>query len=273
MGGTKEDRRRDPAGGHLGTWRELSGDMERLLRLRTAPVAYRRLDREEDLDQLKDLYRLPHLSTFCQTLFMARIQGRTIGIAADGKLWDRCMRIHGLKAATEKSMREESSAMGMTWFANPDDAYAQQLDYPRVPQGGAIVVSPLAKERIEPEVVLVFGTPAQVMMLLCGLQKERYERYPFFFIGEGACADSLAQCYVNGKPAVAIPCYGERAIGQVADDELVVALPPTEVPKAISGMQKLARVGLRYPISFIGGHADIGPMMSRINAKASKSRA
>lgn len=256
----------------MGTWGELTGELERMLRLRTAPVAYRRLEKAEDLDRLKSVYRLPHLSTFCQTLFMARIQGRTVGITQTDKMWDRCTRIHGLKTATENSMREESAAMGTTWFATPDEAYAQQLDYPRVPAGGAIVVSPLAKERIEPEVVLIFGNPAQVMMLLCGLQKEKYERYPFFFIGEGACADSLAQCYVRGKPSVAIPCYGERAIGQVADDELVVALPPGEVEKAISGMQKLAGVGLRYPISFIGGQTDIGPMMSRVNAEPFKRR-
>lgn len=90
----------------MGTWGELAGEMERMLRLRTAPVAYRRLDRAEDLDQLKGLYRLPHLTTFCQSLFMARVQGRTIGIARDDKLWERCMRINGLKSATEKSMRE-----------------------------------------------------------------------------------------------------------------------------------------------------------------------
>jgi len=181
------------------------------------------------------------------------------------------MRIHGLKTATEQSMREESSVMGRTWFSSPDEAYAQQRDYPRISEGGAITVSPLAKEAIEPEVVLIFGNPAQVMMILCGLQKEKYERYSFSFIGEGACSDSLAQCYVRGKPSVGIPCYGERAIGQVADDELVVALPPAEVSKAISGMQRLAAVGLRYPISFMGGSMDIGPMISDVKTEACKS--
>jgi len=94
------------------------------------------------------------------------------------------------------------------------------------------------------------------MMILCGMQKEKYERFQFFFIGEGACADSLAQCYTSGKPALAIPCYGERAMGQVADDEIVIALPPGEMGRALSGMKKLAKIGFRYPIAFIGGLAD-----------------
>ena len=142
-----------------------------------------------------------------------------------------------------------------------EEALKQQRDYPRVPVAGAVVVAPLPKEKIEPEVILIFGNPAQMMMLMCGLQKEKYERFQFSFIGEGACADSLAECYVTGKPALAVPCYGERALGQVADDELLIALPPGEIERAVSGMQKLARVGFRYPVAFIGGQTDIGPML------------
>ena len=104
------------------------------------------------------------------------------------------------------------------------------------------------------------------MMIMCGLQKEKYERFNFSFIGEGGCADSLAQCYVSGKPALAIPCYGERALGQVADDEIVVALPPSEIEKSLSGLEKLAKVGLKYPVVYIGGVADVIPILSQLYA-------
>jgi uncharacterized protein (DUF169 family) len=101
------------------------------------------------------------------------------------------------------------------------------------------------------------------MMILCGLQKQKYERFQFFFIGEGACADSLAQCYITGKPSLAIPCYGERAMGQVPDDEIVIALPPGEMERASSGMKKLAKIGFKYPIAFIGGLADPAPVLAQ----------
>jgi uncharacterized protein (DUF169 family) len=254
----------------VGIWAERADEITRQLRLRTSPVAYRRLEKADDLDGINRVSRLSHLSTLCQALFMVRVQGRTIGITKTDKLWDRCMRIHGLKSATEESMREESAVMGKTWFGSTAEAYSQQLDCPRVPEGGAIVVSPLALERIDPQVVLLFGSPAQIMMALCGLQKEKYERFSFSFTGEGACADSLAACYLSRKPSVAIPCYGERAIGQVADDELVIAFPAEEVGRAVSGMRKLADGGLRYPIPFIGGSTDVGPMMSRVRTEASK---
>jgi uncharacterized protein (DUF169 family) len=127
-------------------------------------------------------------------------------------------------------------------------------------------LAPLNKAQFEPEVVLIFGNPAQVMMLMCGMQKEKYERFDFCFSGEGACADSLARCYMTGKPSLGIPCYGERAIGQVADDELVIAMPPNEIERAISGLKTLSTTatGLRYPIAFTGGAVDITPILRMV---------
>ena len=247
----------------MAVWAETSEDFKRLLRLRTEPVAFRRLEKAEDLDKIANVVRVKRGFTFCQVPFLVRVLGQTVGITKGDPIGDRCTRLHGLRPATEKSMQSEAAMLSSTWFASPEEALQQQRETPRVPVGEAIVAAPLGKEKFEPEVVLIYGNPAQIMMILCGLQKERYERFQFFFIGEGACADSLAQCYVSGKPAAAIPCYGERAMGQVADDEMVVALPSGELGRAISGMKKLAKVGFKYPIPLIGGLADPAPVLAQ----------
>ena len=247
----------------MARWAELSKELEDMLRLKTSPIAYRRLENAEDLDKIKNVFRVDRMFTYCQVPFMARVLGLTVGATREDRMLDRCMRLHGLKTPSEKSKQAEAAMLATTWMPSMEEGLKQQEDYPRIPAGGAIVIAPLAKEKFEPEVVSVYGNPAQVMMLMCGLQKEKYERFQFSFIGEGACADSLAQCYVTGKPALAIPCYGERAMGQVADDEIVIALPPGEIEGAISGMKKLAKVGFKYPIAFIGGTADVAPMLAQ----------
>jgi uncharacterized protein (DUF169 family) len=247
---------------------QLSNELEHILHLRTKVIGYKRVENAEELNRIEGVSKINHPFTFCQVPFMARVIGLTVGITRDHSMLGRCMRIFGLKAVTEKSMKAEADDLATTWFGSPEDGLCQQKDYPRIPPGGAIVVAPLAEEKFSPDVVLVYGNPAQIMMLMCGLQKEKYERFEFSFIGEGACADSLAQCYVSGKPAVAIPCYGERIFGQVADDEIVIALPPTYMERAISGLKKLASIGLKYPIRFIGGEADITPVLTGLYPKA-----
>lgn len=242
-------------------YEEICKELNELLRLKTDPVAYKRLEKESDLAKIKDMVRLAKPATFCQVIFMARVLRLTVGITQTDMVGDRCMRIHGTQPTTEESMRAEAQMLSTTWFKNPEEAYQQQIDTYRIPHGQSVVVAPLTKAGFEPEVVLIFGNPAQIMTLMCGMQKEKYERFDFSFTGEGACADSLARCYVTGKPSLAIPCYGERGFGQVADDEIVIAMPPIELDRAISGMKRLAKIafGFRYPIVSIGGTADVEP--------------
>ena len=257
----------------MADWAELSKKLEDVMRLKTRPVAYKRFEKAEELDEIDGIFRPFQSFTYCQIPFMVRAMGVTMGISRgdlerleeSGPQWfDRCMRLHGLRDADEESMKREAAALSTTWFGSPDDAMVQQHDYPRIPAGEAIIVGPLDEARFEPDVVSIYANPAQIMMILCGLQKDKYERFDFSFIGEGACADSLARCYVTGKPALAIPCYGERALGQVADDEIVLALPPAEIERSLGGLKKLADVGLKYPVQYIGGMADVGPILSRL---------
>jgi uncharacterized protein (DUF169 family) len=245
-------------------WAEVSDELVKRLRLKTDPLAFRRFEKTEDLEAIKNVFHIPTQSTFCQAVHRARVQGLTVGIVKGDKVGDRCLRLFGVKPASEKSMEAEATMLSTTWFKNPEEAMQQQRETPRVPVAEAVALAPLAKEKFEPEVILLYGNPAQIMMLLCGLQKEKYERFQFFFIGEGACVDSLAECYRTNKPQVSIPCYGERAMGQVADDEMALALPPAEIPRAFSGMAKLAKVGFKYPINFIGSQADLEPILSRV---------
>ena len=238
--------------------------LQDILRLETKIIAYRRLEQAGDLHKIRNVSRIDHFFTFCQVPFMVRVGGLTVGVTKDDPMLPRCMRICGLKERTEKSMHREATDLATTWFCSYEDALRQQAEYPSIPAGEAIVLSPLANAKFEPEVILVYGNTAQIMMLTCGLQKERYERFWFSFIGEGACSDSLGQCYVTGKPALSMPCAGERYFGQVSDDEMIIALPPSELERAVSGLRKLRRKGLQYPINSAGAYLNPLPALTQL---------
>ena len=66
-------------------------------------------------------------------------------------------------------------------------------------------------------------------------------------VGESACADSWGRALKLRQPALSIPCFAERRYGGVLDEEMLMALPPEFLPKAIAGMEALANNGFRYP--------------------------
>lgn len=248
-------------------WKEASNDLKERMSLRTEPIAYRKFEKVGQLDEIEGLTRWKQGSVFCQMPFLARVQELTVGITREDKMGDRCKGIHGLLPRDENDMQQEAKMLSTTWMPSPEEGMKQQHDYPRIPPGEAIALSPLAKEKYEPEVILVYGNPAQLMMIMCGMQKIKYERYEFFFIGEGACVDSLGQCYKTRKPSLAIPCYGERAMGQVMDDEIVLALTPDYFNQALEGLEILRKIGFKYPIGNIGGVTDPGPVLATVYRK------
>jgi uncharacterized protein (DUF169 family) len=244
-------------------WAGLSQDMECLLRLKAKPVAYKRLEKLDELDKIPGVMRLDRRASFCQLPAMVRIIGLTVA-ATRKNFGERCARINGLAPTTEKEVTWEANAFATSWFANVEEARKQMAAYPLVPPGEAIVVAPLGSVKFAPDVILIYANPAQMMLLMNALQFKDYERFQFFFIGEGACADGLAQCYTTGKPALAIPCMGERAFGTVTEDEMVMALPPRMMAKAVQGLQALRERRIGYPIMYLGPLCDPSVVLTQI---------
>jgi uncharacterized protein (DUF169 family) len=141
--------------------------------------------------------------------------------------------------------------MHNVWFGALEDSAAHQAAMDCAPHGEyeALVVSPIAAGRIDrPEVCLVYGTPAQMILFINGLQWRGYKKYSFTCVGESACADSWGNALQSGEPSVSIPCYAERKFGGVQDDEMLIALAPSYLPKLVEGLAALSKNGLRYPI-------------------------
>jgi uncharacterized protein (DUF169 family) len=147
------------------------------------------------------------------------------------------------------------------WFKTVEDAAAHQRAMDVVPYGRyrAMAVSPLVSGRLDPpDVCLIYGTPGQMIFFINGLQWTGYRKLAMTSVGESACADSWGRALRTGEPSLTIPCYAERRYGGVADDEMLMAIPPHYLPKVVEGLAALSRNGLRYPIPPYGIQSDAG---------------
>src|SRR3989304_213329 len=115
-------------------WNGLTKEIERLLRLQTYPVAYKRLDDIKELDKIPNVRRLDRLATFCQLPTLVRRGGWTIGVTKDN-LIERCARINGLAETTRAEIDHEVANFATTWFSTKAEARKQMAEYPLVPAG------------------------------------------------------------------------------------------------------------------------------------------
>ena len=122
----------------------------------------------------------------------------------------------------------------------------------------AMAVSPLTSGRLNPpDICLVYATSGQMIILINGLQYTGYKKFEWGVVGETACADSWGRALKTREPSLSLPCFAERRYGGVPDEEMLMALPPAYLAKAIVGMKQLAKNGLRYPIAPYGIQADV----------------
>ena len=238
-------------------WEKPVRRLELLTRLKSFPVAFKLLEDEEALSEIPFVRRLQHKSTLCQLINLVRNFDWTVGADLDDFMSPMCPSIIGLTDLPE--YMKDGTFRSIVWTKSRADGKKYENSIPRLPAGKyrAVAMAPLVYNPFDPDIVLIYANPAQMMLLINSLQFEEYEVMQFHCVGESSCSDAIARCYLSGKPALTIPCYGERRYGHTQDDELVMALPVQVMDKLMTGLEAMYKRGIRYPISYAGAETDV----------------
>jgi uncharacterized protein (DUF169 family) len=248
MGSAGTEGTRVDVDGHL-DWGRIVDDLNRLLRLRTTPIGMKRFATVADMEAVPKLRRPTAIHTMDQIVGQAARNGWTVGVTRSDFVGDQCGAVVGLHPRDDDWLSGDRYAG--VWYSTPEDATAHQaaMDLPSFGTHEGIVVSPLTTGRLDPpDICLIYATPAQMILFVNGLQWTGYQKLEWGCVGESSCADSWGRALATGEPSLSIPCFAERRYGGVMEDELLMAIPPSFLPKVINGLDALARNGLRYPI-------------------------
>jgi len=239
-------------------WERIIRRMEQLLRLKSFPVAFKMLESKEDLGKIPFMRRMKPKMSLCQLIALVKDFDWTVGADAEDFVYPTCASVIGLRDIPEHY--KDGTFRSIVWVKKKEEGRKYEAAIPRLPLGRyeAVALAPLVYNPFEPDIVLIYANPAQMMLLVNALQVEDYEVMDFHCVGESSCSDAIARCYLNGKPSLTIPCYGERRYGHCRDEDLVMAIPADKMEKALSGLETLYRRGVRYPISFAGVEQDLG---------------
>jgi uncharacterized protein (DUF169 family) len=238
--------------------KKLAADLDRLLKLRSMPFGMKLIERREEMEAIPRIRRPQAVHTLDQIVAHAARLGWTVGVTAEDLVGAQCRAVVGLGLAKDAAWRS-GTHMVAVWYSTADDARAHQAAMECVADGrfAALAVAPLASGRLDPpDIALFYATPGAMIYFINGLQWAGYKRFDWSVVGESACADSWGRALKTREPSLSIPCFAERRYGGVLDDEMLMALPPEDLGKAIAGMEALAKSGLRYPFPQYGIQQD-----------------
>ena len=234
-------------------FKDIVNSLNQFLRIRTMPIGMKLFEAIEEMEAIERIRRPNAIHTTDQIVGMAARNGWTVGITAEDLVGAQCKTVIGLSPRDEEWL--SGDRMSGVWYADHENASAHQHAMDVVPFGKyqAMAVSPLASGRLAPpDICLIYATPAQMILFINGLQWSGYKKLEWGCVGESSCADSWGRALSTGEPSLSIPCFAERRYGGVMEDELLMAIPPTYLPKVIEGLKQLSANGLRYPIAQYG---------------------
>jgi uncharacterized protein (DUF169 family) len=237
-------------------WSEWTRSMERLLRLKTFPVGLKMLESEDDSFKNPWVRRPQEKLSLCQMITIVRTFDWTIGGTADDLVTPGCASVLGLSELTD--FVTDGSMRSIVWLKHKEDARICEKVIQRIPYGKyrAFLLAPTAYDPFVPDIILLYGNPAQMSLLINAIQYDRFERMVFYSVGETSCSDVIGRCFVDRVPSLSIPCYGERRFGHAADDELAIGIPVEDCSRILSNLEVLYKKGIRYPISQYGAQVD-----------------
>lgn len=228
--------------------KEISEAFASYLRPQTFPIAIRMCQ----ADELPDRVRLPMRDlgfkvALCQALTMARRYGWVIAQSVDDSSCSFGALTLGFLFPREDWL---DGSFGESLGQNKEEAARDAQNLPRLEYGrhSHVLMAPLERAAFEPQVILVYGNPAQVMRLVQG-RLTVGESVLSFKVSPGAsCGNCIALPIVADECQLVMPGPGERINCSTQDSEMGCAIPMSKIEGVVNGLEAGHRSGiLRYP--------------------------
>lgn len=184
----------------------------------------------------------------CQWITMARRWGWTVGAKAEDINCAPCLAGLGFRKLQDKADSVQY-LMEMGYCDTQDLAslLTEEIKYLEPGQVKGIVAFPLDKAPLDPDVVVIYGTPAQMIRLTIGYIYH-HGRLIRSETGIGlSCLASLMPFWKQ-EPSLVHPGRGERTFAGTDDSEMCFSISASQLELLVDGLEKTHKKGVRYPI-------------------------
>jgi uncharacterized protein (DUF169 family) len=144
----------------------------------------------------------------------------------------------------------------------------KELSLPPSGEIDGVAMFPLDKAPVEPDIVLIYNTPAQMARLVSGYMYHFGGLVESYTTGFGFSCLAALKPYWTGKPALVHPGRGERILGGTDEIEMCFSCPAKYLPQLLDGLEETHKKRTHYPVqSYILYEPPMIPPMKTLNNK------
>ena len=241
--------------------KEVEQALNTYVRPLTFPLALKMLKSE---DEIPDRTRRPFQQmkkkvAICQGIGMARKLGSTVAMGRE----DMQCSLGAAPFGFFKNIdfyNEGNLAAGM-FTASKEIGKTEEDLIDRFDYGlySHILVAPLNRAGFEPDMLMMYGNPAQIMRLVHGALYNQGGAVQSSAMGRLGCA-TIITAMKNDECRYLLPGNGDRIFGMTQDYEMSFLIPASKIDTVLDGLGKTHKGGIRYPItSFFNFQAAFPP--------------
>ncbi len=227
---------------------ELGKKLELFLRPSTFPIAIKLI---KDKSEIPPESRRPPTKNFiCQNFKMTRSYGWTIAVFEEDCVCKLARGVYRWDEVSDETLKfAEQFEVGL--YSNDVQTARKirdKLYYLEEPYIG-LVLSPLTRTKIKPDVVLIYCLPAQAMRITQSYLYFEGGMLDFTDAGRiGSCHIGVIKTIQTNKPQLVMLGNGDRVWGGAQDSEVMYAIPYDKLDLLVKGLEATHKAGLRYPI-------------------------
>lgn len=230
-------------------WNEYGEELERRVRLKTYPLAFKLLESEQDIPEgsVQPSRDLGHRLNLCQAFQLSRREGTSVIMLKEDMWCHEPVLAYGLTEPPQywfeghtRYPRDVSSLEAGAHFTE---------DFPRLKVGTYIGVAsaPLKNATFDPDLVIIYCDSSQLSLLLLGREwKDGYD-LKHSLSSHAACVYGVVPAILDKGYQVAIPCRGDHYGASAGDDEMIFSVHRDNLGDLITGLREVEKTGSKLP--------------------------
>ena len=240
----------------------ISQALDSYIRPGTFPVAIKMVSLASEIPEKARMPKrdLGALMPVCQGIALARRYGWLLAMGEEDMLCPLGALTLGFLPAKAKFL---DGSFNVPFFVKNQDIRAKiSQGLPQLEQGKYthLVAAPLHRADFEPQVIIIYGNPAQIARLIQATIYGTGDPVVSSSIGGFAYGEGITKTILTDQCSFIVVGGGDRAIAQTQDQEAFFAVPISKTEAIIEGLERTHRAGVRYPTpSFLTFKAEFPP--------------
>lgn len=234
----------------MGDLKTMDRKLSDYLRLQTFPVAVKMVVSEkEGLGDGKGRKAKRMAMPICQGISLSRRYGWKVALGREEMTCPLGAAAMGFVAPKAKFL--DGSIEVPYWVRSQEARAKLAQNLPKFDTGKyeLVISAPLAGADFEPDLILIYGNPAQMMRLVQSCVYLTGVPVVSSSLGAAGCGTYITKALLTDECQFILCGAGDRIFASTQDDEVCFSIPIRRLEALLQGLEETHQAGMKYPIT------------------------